>query len=146
MGRGFGQPAPAGKALSTFAPRRKSVRLFPARAGPHKYQSGRRRESAKKTPRGNAESASHSFADFLTRLQAADADAVHELFRGFTGQLIALARRRVEGGLRHKVDPEDVVQSAYKSFFASISPAAQRRVESVRQPAHHQLNPTLQRL
>jgi RNA polymerase sigma-70 factor (ECF subfamily) len=62
--------------------------------------------------------AGNSFADFLSRLQAGDADAAHELFRRFTGQLIALARRRVEGGLRHKVDPEDVVQSAYKSFFA----------------------------
>jgi RNA polymerase sigma-70 factor (ECF subfamily) len=63
-------------------------------------------------------SAGDSFAGFLTRLQAGDSAAARELFRRFTGQLIALARRRVEGGLRHKVDPEDVVQSAYKSFFA----------------------------
>ncbi len=41
-----------------------------------------------------------SFADFLTR-----------------HQLIALARQHIAGGLRHKVDPEDIVQSAYKSFF-----------------------------
>jgi RNA polymerase sigma-70 factor (ECF subfamily) len=60
---------------------------------------------------------SDSFAEFLTRLQSRDDDAAHELFRRFAHQLIALARRRLDAGLRHKVDPEDVVQSAYKSFF-----------------------------
>jgi RNA polymerase sigma-70 factor (ECF subfamily) len=58
-----------------------------------------------------------SFLEFLTRLQAKDDAAARELFARFAGQLIALARRRVGDGLRHKVDPEDVVQSAYKSFF-----------------------------
>lgn len=58
-----------------------------------------------------------SFAEFLTRLQARDNEAANELFQRFAHQLIALARRRIAGGLRHKVDPEDVVQSAYKSFF-----------------------------
>jgi RNA polymerase sigma-70 factor (ECF subfamily) len=32
--------------------------------------------------------------------------------------LIALALRHIDARLRHKVDPEDVVQSTYKSFFA----------------------------
>jgi RNA polymerase sigma-70 factor (ECF subfamily) len=58
-----------------------------------------------------------SFADFLTRLRARDDAAARELFERFARQLIALARRRFAPGLRHKVDPEDVVQSAYKSFF-----------------------------
>src|SRR5438105_4475314 len=58
-----------------------------------------------------------SFADFLNRLRAHDDAAAHELFRRFAHQLLALARRRINAGLRHKVDPEDVVQSAYKSFF-----------------------------
>jgi RNA polymerase sigma-70 factor, ECF subfamily len=61
---------------------------------------------------------SNSFAEFLARLQSGDDAAAHELFRRFAHQLIALARRRIDAGLRHKVDPEDVVQSAYKSFFA----------------------------
>jgi RNA polymerase sigma-70 factor (ECF subfamily) len=63
-----------------------------------------------------------SFADFLTRLRAGDDDAARELFERFAQQLIALARRRFRDGLRHKVDPEDVVQSAYKSFFARYGP------------------------
>jgi RNA polymerase sigma-70 factor (ECF subfamily) len=60
---------------------------------------------------------SSSFAEFLARLQAQDGDAARALFQRFAGQLIALARQKFEGPLRNKVDPEDVVQSAYKSFF-----------------------------
>jgi RNA polymerase sigma-70 factor (ECF subfamily) len=58
-----------------------------------------------------------SFASFLTRLQAGDDGAAQELFARFTHQLIGVARRHIDGGLRHKVDPEDVVQSAFKSFY-----------------------------
>jgi RNA polymerase sigma-70 factor (ECF subfamily) len=58
-----------------------------------------------------------SFVEFYSRLQAGDDTAAAELFQRFAGQLIALARRHFGAGLRHKVDPEDVVQSAYKSFF-----------------------------
>jgi RNA polymerase sigma-70 factor (ECF subfamily) len=58
-----------------------------------------------------------SFAEFLVRLRARDGDAAREIFQRFTGQLVALAARRLDGGLRAKVDPEDVVQSAYKSYF-----------------------------
>jgi len=60
---------------------------------------------------------SDSFANFLSRLQNRDNAAAQELFGRFTHQLIALALRHVETGLRHKVDTVDVVQSAYKSFF-----------------------------
>jgi RNA polymerase sigma-70 factor (ECF subfamily) len=60
---------------------------------------------------------SDSFADFLHRLKARDDAAANELFGRFTHQLVALALRHIEAGLRHKTDPEDVVQSAFKSFF-----------------------------
>jgi RNA polymerase sigma-70 factor (ECF subfamily) len=58
-----------------------------------------------------------SFAEFMARLRARDGEAARELFRRFAGQLIALAHAHFGAGLRHKEDPEDVVQSAYKSFF-----------------------------
>jgi RNA polymerase sigma-70 factor (ECF subfamily) len=61
---------------------------------------------------------SNSFAEFLARLHNQDDAAAQELFARFTRQLIALALRHIDAGLRHKVDPEDVVQSVYKSFFA----------------------------
>jgi len=60
---------------------------------------------------------SDSFARFLAMLHGGGDAAAREFFGRFTHQLIALAFRRLDAGLRHKVDPEDVVQSAYKSFF-----------------------------
>jgi RNA polymerase sigma factor (sigma-70 family) len=39
-------------------------------------------------------------------------------FERFSRRLIGLARVHLHGRLKHKVDPEDVVQSAYKSFLA----------------------------
>jgi RNA polymerase sigma-70 factor (ECF subfamily) len=62
-------------------------------------------------------SMSDSFAGFLARLQSQDDAAAQELLVRFAHQLIALAHRHIGAGLRHKVDAEDVVQSAYKSFF-----------------------------
>ena len=59
----------------------------------------------------------NAFPEWVARLQAREEAAARELFRRFTHQLVALARRQCGGALRHKVDPEDVVQSAYKSFF-----------------------------
>ena len=59
-----------------------------------------------------------SFAGWLARMRANDDDAGREVFSRFTRQLIALAQRQFGDALRHKVDPEDIVQSAYKSFFA----------------------------
>ncbi len=58
-----------------------------------------------------------SFPEFLTRLRAGDSAAPRELFQRFTLPLIALARCRFSPPVGHKVDPEDVVQSTYKSFF-----------------------------
>jgi RNA polymerase sigma-70 factor (ECF subfamily) len=58
-----------------------------------------------------------AFALFLAQLRAGDSDAALEVFRRFSSQLIALARSRFAHRFRFKVDPEDVVQSAYKSFF-----------------------------
>src|SRR3954451_20527876 len=66
---------------------------------------------------------SDSFAGFLARLQNQEDAAAQELFARFAHQLIALAQRHIGAGLRHKVDPEDVVQSAYKSFFVRYGPA-----------------------
>jgi RNA polymerase sigma-70 factor (ECF subfamily) len=58
-----------------------------------------------------------SFAEFLVRLRSRDDTAAQELFGRFAHQLIALALRHIDAALRQKVDPEDVVQSVYKSFF-----------------------------
>src|SRR5215470_8479867 len=61
---------------------------------------------------------SDSFTDLMNRLRNGEDDAAaRAVFQRFTNQLIALARRRFGPAFQHKVDPEDAVQSAYKSFF-----------------------------
>jgi RNA polymerase sigma-70 factor (ECF subfamily) len=61
--------------------------------------------------------ANDSFADVMARLRAGDAAAAEQVFRRFTHRLIALARTHLDSRVRQKVDPEDVLQSVYKSFF-----------------------------
>src|SRR5262245_31380615 len=46
-----------------------------------------------------------------------DESAAEELFRRYCGRLTALARSRLSQALAARVDAEDVVQSAYRSFF-----------------------------
>jgi RNA polymerase sigma-70 factor (ECF subfamily) len=58
-----------------------------------------------------------SFALLMARLRAGDEEAAARIFRQFTGRLIALARSRLNPEVRQKVDPEDVLQSAYRTFF-----------------------------
>jgi RNA polymerase sigma-70 factor, ECF subfamily len=58
-----------------------------------------------------------SFNDLMTRLRAGDEQAACQVFQQYAGRLIALARSRLGSRLRQKVDPEDVLQSVYKSFF-----------------------------
>src|SRR5262249_1889050 len=53
----------------------------------------------------------------MSQLRAGDDAAAQEVFQRFARQLITLARRRFGQHLAHRVDPEDVVQSAFKSFF-----------------------------
>jgi RNA polymerase sigma-70 factor, ECF subfamily len=53
-------------------------------------------------------------ADFASD---ANANAARARFEQFTRRLIGLARYHLDTRLLHKIDPEDVVQSAYKSFF-----------------------------
>ncbi len=60
---------------------------------------------------------SKSFDELRDGLRAGDSDAARELFTRFATRLVGLARSRLDTRLRQKVDPEDVVQSVYKSFF-----------------------------
>jgi RNA polymerase sigma-70 factor (ECF subfamily) len=59
----------------------------------------------------------NSFNDLMVRLRAGDEGAAAEIFHQFAERLIALARTRLAGSIRQKVDPEDVLQSVFKSFF-----------------------------
>jgi RNA polymerase sigma-70 factor (ECF subfamily) len=58
-----------------------------------------------------------SFDDLMARLRAGDEAAADQLFHRFAARLIGLARGHLDALVRQKVDPEDVVQSVFKSFF-----------------------------
>jgi RNA polymerase sigma-70 factor (ECF subfamily) len=58
-----------------------------------------------------------SFDELMARLRQGDETAQAEVFDRFRRRLIGLARSRLGGLLRAKVDPEDVMQSVFKSFF-----------------------------
>ena len=58
-----------------------------------------------------------TFSRLMARLRTGEDAVAREVFERFAGRLIAMARGRFNRLLARKVDPEDVVQSAYKSFF-----------------------------
>jgi RNA polymerase sigma factor (sigma-70 family) len=58
-------------------------------------------------------------AELVERWRQGDQQAAVELFRLYTDRLIALVRSRMPARLAQRVDPEDVVQSVYRSFFAT---------------------------
>lgn len=58
-----------------------------------------------------------SLPDLMTRLRQSDPDAARQIFERFAHRLIGLARTHLDSRLRGKVDPEDVMQSVFKSFF-----------------------------
>jgi RNA polymerase sigma-70 factor (ECF subfamily) len=66
---------------------------------------------------GFAMSEQDSFAFLMGRLNAGDGGAADALFRRYAQRLLALARSRLEEAVRRKEDPEDVMQSVFKSFF-----------------------------
>ncbi len=60
---------------------------------------------------------SESFTKLVERIRAGDDGAATEVFRRFAGRLIGLARAELDTRIRRQEDPEDVVQSVYRSFF-----------------------------
>jgi RNA polymerase sigma-70 factor (ECF subfamily) len=61
-----------------------------------------------------------SFAKLIACLQDGEHEAAEMIFQRFARQLVALARRHLDVKLSGKVDAEEVVQSAYKSFFLQL--------------------------
>jgi RNA polymerase sigma factor (sigma-70 family) len=55
--------------------------------------------------------------ELLQRWRDGDQQAAGELFELYAERLVALARSRISERLSRRLDPEDVVQSACRSFF-----------------------------
>jgi RNA polymerase sigma factor (sigma-70 family) len=70
-----------------------------------------KREGTEASPGGSAE--------LLARWRDGDQQAAAQLWRRYAVRLIALARSRLSKKLARRLDPEDLVQSAYRSFFAA---------------------------
>jgi RNA polymerase sigma-70 factor (ECF subfamily) len=58
-----------------------------------------------------------SFDDLMSRLRHGDNAAAAQVFNQFANRLIELVRKRLDPQIRRKVDPEDVLQSVFRSFF-----------------------------
>lgn len=54
----------------------------------------------------------------LERLEAGDSGVAATIHNRYVERLVALARQRLSQKLATRLDPEDIVQSAYRSFFA----------------------------
>jgi len=59
-----------------------------------------------------------SFDDLMTNLRGGQNDAAAQLFQRFANRLIVLARKQLDPKILQKVDPEDVMQSVFRSFLA----------------------------
>lgn len=60
-----------------------------------------------------------SSAQLLARCEAGEAAAAEEIFERYMRRLVPLARGRLAGRLARRVDAEDVVMSAWRSFFVA---------------------------
>ena len=59
-------------------------------------------------------------SDWVTQLLANEPGIEREVLEQYTQRLLALARQRLPDKVRARVDPEDVVQSVYRSFFRRL--------------------------
>jgi ECF sigma factor len=58
-----------------------------------------------------------SFPQLLARVREGDDEAAAVIFQRFVNQLAAHAHRHLAPAVRRQTDPEDVVQSVYRTFF-----------------------------
>jgi len=63
----------------------------------------------------------HSFEALIVRAQDGDQQAARAIFERYAHQLIVLARTRLDVRTLQKLDPEDVVQSVFRSFFQRLA-------------------------
>ncbi len=56
----------------------------------------------------------------VQRFRNGDSRAANEIFSRYVDRLVGIARGRLSAKLGRRVDPEDIVQSAYRSFFSHV--------------------------
>ena len=60
-------------------------------------------------------------SDFLAHILSAEPGFEREVVDRYTRRLLEFARRKLPNRLRRRVDPEDIVQSVYRSFFHRLN-------------------------
>lgn len=70
---------------------------------------------------GNAMSSGGSVTRWVTALKQGDLAAAQPLWERYHRRLVALARQKLRPARRRAADEEDVVQSAFHSFFAGVA-------------------------
>ena len=58
--------------------------------------------------------------DLIAQFKAGSESAAGELFDRYCEKLMRLARRRIGQRMASRVDPEDVIQSAFRTFFVRV--------------------------
>ena len=69
---------------------------------------------------GRGMATEESWRDILTELQAGNSETARSAVERYGRRLVAVARGQLGAELRPKVDPEDVVQSVFRSFFCRV--------------------------
>lgn len=58
--------------------------------------------------------------ELLNRCRGGDQEAATEVFEKYVARLIGFARNRLSSRMQQRIDPEDVVQSVYRTFFSNV--------------------------
>ncbi len=64
---------------------------------------------------------SSSDRGLLDRLRAGNDEAATQLYVRYAGRLRALAQQRTANDLKSRVDPDDIVQSVFRTFFRRVA-------------------------
>jgi DNA-directed RNA polymerase specialized sigma24 family protein len=70
---------------------------------------------------GDAMSSKGSVTCWVTALKGGDAAAAQPLWERYHRELVTLARQKLRSARRREADEEDVVQSAFHSFFQGVA-------------------------
>ncbi|MBX9792391.1 MAG: sigma-70 family RNA polymerase sigma factor [Pirellulales bacterium] len=70
--------------------------------------------------------------DLLSRARDGDADALGQLLDGFRGYLLAVAHRELDGGLRARLGPSDLVQETFLRSQRALANFAGANQEELR--------------
>jgi RNA polymerase sigma-70 factor (ECF subfamily) len=65
----------------------------------------------------------------LALLRRGDEQAAQQVFDAYVNSLLKLARKRISQRLTRRVDPEDIVQSVFRTFFRRVKAGELRIVE-----------------